>query len=141
VQAISKRLRKLSNSTFCLMQSLNNLEINNNTKLCSFDIVNMYTNIPTTELTTIIKEILKTNYQISEEYKNELLSLTNCILELNYIQFNKQFYQQTNGLAMGAPTSAIYNIQYLDLSTIYRTHHNLQNPTETQYHRLSQICR
>jgi hypothetical protein len=48
------------NNTLSLMQSLNNIEINSNTKLCSFDITNMYTNIPTTELTTIIKEILKT---------------------------------------------------------------------------------
>jgi hypothetical protein len=94
----------------------------------------MYTNMPTAELITIIKEILKTNHQISEEYKNELLSLTNCILELNYIQFNKQFYQQTDGLAMGAPTSAIFADIYLQL-------HYLQTLTETQYHRLSQIRR
>jgi hypothetical protein len=123
------------NNTLSLMQSLNNIEINSNTKLCSFDIANMYTNIPTTELTTIIKEILKTNYQISEGYKNELLSLTNCILELNYIQFNKQFYQQTNGLAMGAPTSAIFAeiyLQHIEHTIIYKI---LQNHNIIDYHR------
>jgi hypothetical protein len=71
-----------------LIQSLNNVEVNNNTKLCSFDIVNMYTNIPTTEIKNTVKEMLETNHQVPQEYKNELLNLTNCILEQNYIQFN-----------------------------------------------------
>jgi hypothetical protein len=43
------------------------------------------------------------------------------ILEQNYYEFNKQFYKQTEGLTMGAPTSAIlaeiyiHNIEHKQL--------------------------
>jgi hypothetical protein len=42
-----------------LTQSLINTKIDKNTKLCSFDIENMYTNIPNSELKNIIKKNLE----------------------------------------------------------------------------------
>jgi hypothetical protein len=44
------------------------------------------------------------------------------ILEQNYFQFNDQFFKQNEGLAMGAPMSAILAetfIQHLEHTTIY----------------------
>jgi hypothetical protein len=38
-------------------------------KLCSFDIVNMYTNIPTSELKNIITNILNNDHYMSKEEK------------------------------------------------------------------------
>jgi hypothetical protein len=45
-----------------LAQSLSNIETDENKKLCSFDIENMYTNIPTSELVNIIKNIMNCDY-------------------------------------------------------------------------------
>jgi hypothetical protein len=57
----------------------------------------------------------------SKEAKKEILNLLNVILEQNYIQHNRQWYKQDNGLAMGAPTSAILMetfMQYLEHTII-----------------------
>lgn len=74
-------------------QSLLKAEIDENTKLCSFDIANMYTNIPTSELVNIIRNILNSDYSTSKEEKDELVNLVNMILEQNYFQFNNQFFK------------------------------------------------
>jgi hypothetical protein len=41
-----------------LVNELNNISINNNIRICSFDITNMYTNIPINTLTTVIRNTL-----------------------------------------------------------------------------------
>jgi hypothetical protein len=37
----------------------------------------------------------------------EIIYILKIILEQNYFQYDKQHYKQTEGLAMGAPTSAV----------------------------------
>jgi hypothetical protein len=88
------------------MQNLETLHIDNNTKLCSFDITYMYTNISINETTHIISDILENNRTPKNE-KQELELLLNAIYEHNYMQINDQFYKHEAGLAMGAPTSPI----------------------------------
>jgi hypothetical protein len=63
-----------------------------------------------------MKGILYSGNHTSEQKKHELVVLLNTILEQNYSQFNNQFYKKEEGLAMGAPTSAVLAeafIQYL----------------------------
>jgi hypothetical protein len=67
----------------------------------------MYRNIPLSELTKIIKHILDNNSQISEKCKQGTVILLNTILNQNYLQFQKKYYRQNDGIAMGASTSAI----------------------------------
>jgi hypothetical protein len=67
----------------------------------------MYTNIPISETKHIISEVLNNDNETSTVEKEELEILLNTIFEHNYMQFNDQFYKQNEGLAMGAPTSAI----------------------------------
>jgi hypothetical protein len=53
----------------------------------------------------------------------------NTILEQNYFQHHHKYYKQTDGLAMGAPTSAI-------LAEIYiqnMEHTNIQHSDKTTY--------
>jgi hypothetical protein len=83
--------------------SLLNTEIGGNTKLCPFDIENMYTNIPTPELVNVIKNIMNCDYSTNMDEKDELVNLVNKILEQNYFHFNNQFFKQNEDLAMGAP--------------------------------------
>jgi hypothetical protein len=63
----------IQNSTN-LIENLNKLEINENIKLCSFDISNMYTNIPLTETINIIQNILNNDQQTPLNIKQELIT-------------------------------------------------------------------
>jgi hypothetical protein len=122
-------------NTYHLTQSLKNTTINENTKLCSFDIKNMYTNILTNELKYIITNISNNDHYTSKEEKEELLYILDMILKQNYLQFNNQFYKQNEGLTMGAPTSATLTeifIQHLQHTIIYKI---LKNHQIIDYHR------
>jgi hypothetical protein len=109
-----------------LIHNLEKLQIDGNTRLYSFDVENMYTNIPVNEIENIIIEILNNDNETPTTEKQELGTLLNTILEHNCMQFNDQFYNQNEGLGMGAPTSAIHMTTYpitqenkvLELNTI-----------------------
>jgi hypothetical protein len=54
--------------------------------------------------------------------KQEILNITRLITEQNYFKFNNRTCTQNNGLAMGAPTSAIFAeifLQFLENTTIF----------------------
>jgi hypothetical protein len=118
-----------------LAQSLKNIRTDNSRKLRLFDIENIYTNIPTTELKNIIKNTLIYDHHTSKEEKQELLNMLDIILEQHYFQINKQFFKQNKGLTMEAPTSAIpaetFN-QYLEDTIIYNI---LKKHQIIDYHR------
>jgi hypothetical protein len=81
----------------------------------------MYTNIPTHDLTTIISEICQNN-QIDTNIREDIIKLTKTIANQNYFQFRNENYVQTEGLTMGAPTSAILSeiyMQFLENNVIY----------------------
>jgi hypothetical protein len=104
------------------MTDLNKVKINQNTRICSFDIVNMYTNIPADIINNIITETLlkqDTHMQITRE----IILIISTILDQNYFIHNNQIFQQTEGLPMGAPTSAILSEIYLQ----YVEHSNILN--------------
>jgi hypothetical protein len=70
----------------------------------------MYTNIPKVEVINIIKTVTENNLSTLEQ--KELIDILRTILEQNYFEFNQQYYKQTQGLGMGAPTSAIFAETY-----------------------------
>ena len=89
-------------------------------KFASFDINNMYSNIPTSELTTILYEMCKKN-DVEEKTTKDIMAIAQTILNLNYFQFKNTTYVQNDGLAMGAPTSSILfevYLQHLENTTI-----------------------
>jgi hypothetical protein len=118
-----------------LIENLNKLDINEDTRLCSFNISNMYTNIPLTETINIIQSILNRDQQTPLNIKRELITLLNATLEQNYIQFNDEYYKQNDGVAMGAPISAILAevfIQHLEHNKIINI---LKKPHIIDYYR------
>jgi hypothetical protein len=99
------------------------------TKLASLDIENMYSKIPTNKLIPIIKEISIRN-QLYKKVTNEIITITQTVLQQNYLTFNNNTYSQHIGLAMGAPSSGILSeiyLQSLEHTTIYDilTQHNV----------------
>jgi hypothetical protein len=90
-----------------LINELNNININQNTRMCSFDITNMYTNIPLNAIRNIIRSTLSKE-EIPQSIIYEIDRITKLIIEQNYSQHNKLLYKQKEGIAMGAPSSSIY---------------------------------
>jgi hypothetical protein len=82
----------------------------------------MYTNIPKTDTTNIINNILRNNHETNNNTREEIMHLVHLVTEQNYFQFDKQYYKETEGLAMGDSTSAILAeayIQHIEHTQIY----------------------
>ena len=103
-------------NTIHLINDLGEIPWNNNPCIASFDISNMYTNIPTDQIPNIIN-ILCNHYNIDPQLRSEIIRLCELVLSQNYFTFRSSTYQQNTGLAMGAPTSSIFSeiyLQYLE---------------------------
>ena len=98
------------------MHDLQEIQFDKVFKFVSSDISNMYTNIPTNELTNIIQHMC--THEINVTLQNELLQQCNTILSQNYIQFGTHQYIQKQGLAMGAPISSIFLKIYLQYFSV-----------------------
>ena len=83
-------------------------------KLASFDIVNLYTNIPIQETLNILKNNLLKTKIMDQQMINELIYILDIILKQNYFAFDGNFFIQKDGLAMGSPLSAILSEIYLN---------------------------
>jgi hypothetical protein len=108
-------------NTVQLINDLKDIPFDQNLRLASFDISNMYTNIPTDELLTIIESAYKKN-DVEEGLKRDILKLLKVVIDQNYFQFMDQTYVKHDGLAMGAPTSSVlseFYLQHLENSKIY----------------------
>ena len=83
-----------------------------NLKFVSFDITNMYSNIPTNELIKIIY-LMCNQHDTKEELKHKIMKISQILIKQNYFQFQDTLYIREEGLAMGATTSSIFSEIYL----------------------------
>lgn len=118
-QVILENSRSLRNSIE-LIQRINSAQPSRNYILASFDIVNLYTNVPVNETIKILHRNLTKNSTLTPSAINELITLTKAVLKQNYFKFNNQFYSQTDGLAMGSPLSGI--LAEIFLNSVENTH-------------------
>ena len=108
-------------NTTHLINDLKEITWNENLHLASFDISNMYTNIPTDRIPTII-HLLCNHYNLDTHTQSELLHLCQLILAQNYFNFRSVTYIQTSGLAMGSPTSSLFSeifLQFLEATKLF----------------------
>lgn len=87
----------------------------------SFDITNMYSNVPTDELINIIDSMCD-QHNISGKLKLGLINPCNTTIKQNYFRYLNTFYLQEKGLAMGSPTWSIFSeiyLQYIENTAIY----------------------
>ena len=80
--------------------------IPHNSTLASFNITNLYTNIPTSENLQILANMLKQN-STPQVHIDEIIKITTIITQQNYFHFNKKYYTQPEGLPLGSPISSI----------------------------------
>jgi hypothetical protein len=103
-----------------LIKDLDEIPVDDNIRLISFDITNMYTNVPTDELAGIINSLCRGS-MIDKILSDELVAISNTILKHDYFQFSDLFYLQEKGLAMGSPASSVLSeiyLQYIESSYI-----------------------
>jgi hypothetical protein len=103
-------------NTTHLTKSLKEIPQNANSRLASLDIKNMYTSIPIREAKNILENALE-NSLVNPNKAKEILSWYDVITQQNYFIFNNTVYTQTDGLAMGAPSSSIISelfLQYIE---------------------------
>jgi hypothetical protein len=97
----------------------------------------MYKNIPKMDTINIINNILKKTV-ISKNSRKEIVHTLQVVMEQNYFQIDQQYYKQTDGLAMGAPTSAILaetDLQHMEYEQIYKIYQILIRQQITGYFR------
>jgi len=73
--------------------------------MISFDIKDLYGNIPIDETLNIIKTKLLQNNNIQITY--QMLSLLKAILSQNYFMFQQKIYQPAQRISMGSPISSL----------------------------------
>ena len=108
-------------NTSQLINDLNDIPYNQNLRLASFDITNMYTNIRTSDLIAIIDTACRNNH-IEENLTQEILKLSGVIINQNFFHVIEKTCLQSEGLAVGAPSSSIFSefyLQFLEISKIY----------------------
>ena len=83
-------------------------------KLISFDIINLYTNIPILETIDILRTVLIRTAILNIQQINELLSVLKILLLQNYFTYDGKFFIQEEGLAMASPLSGLLAEVYLN---------------------------
>jgi hypothetical protein len=97
-----------------LANDITNLKITNGYRMVTFDIKDLYVNIPIKETIQITKEMLHINNDTQTTH--QILSLLEIILEQNYFQFKQKINKPKQGVAMGSPISGL-------IAEIFLQHH------------------
>ena len=77
--------------------------------MASFDVNFLYTNISIIDTLNIIKDDVNNDDYFTRKTaipQDKFLDLVNLVLTTTWYTFNSQFYQQTDGVAMGGPASS-----------------------------------
>lgn len=119
---INEKFRQVTNfqpkntviNSIDLAEKLSSLPFNSHSyKLVSFDVSNMFPNIPTRDCIPLIKNTLEKS-RITPQEQEEYITLFKECLEQNYFTFNNQYYIQNTGLPMGSPLSPLLADIYMN---------------------------
>ncbi|CAK9810876.1 hypothetical protein ANTPLA_LOCUS6713 [Anthophora plagiata] len=98
-----KTTSHIQNSTH-FIQKIQNIRLEPNDILVSFDVQSLFTNIPIQDSINILKNRIP----------NNLIPLVHHCLTSTYFLFQNQYYQQTSGTAMGSPISPVIADLYME---------------------------
>ena len=88
---------------------IRNVPIEDDEIMISFDVTFLYTNIPIIDTLNIIKDYVHSDDKFARKTaipQDKFLDLVNLLLTTTWYTFNSQFYQPTDGVAMGGPASS-----------------------------------
>ena len=101
---------------------IRNVPIKDDEIVVSFDVTSLYKNIPITNTLNMIKDYVHSDDQfarITAIPQDKFLDLVNLVLTTTWNTFNSQFYQQTDGVAMGGPASSTTVEIYMQAHFMY----------------------
>lgn len=87
-------------NSFELVRKLENVELQDNEILVSFDVAALFPSVPIEKTLEIVENWLLKN-KISAEKISLYLNATRLCMKESFFQFNDKFYKQTNGTSMG----------------------------------------
>ena len=87
-------------NSFELVKKLENVELQDNEILVSFDVSALFPSVPIGKTLEILKNWLIES-QVSREKVSLLVRATSLCMKESYFQFGDKFYQQTDGTSMG----------------------------------------
>ena len=96
--------------TFDFVNQVSQLEPNEDSEMLSFDVESLFTNVPTLET---IEQILDLAYKDGKSIfhglkRDELKHLLIVCTQESHFQFNGEYFDQTDGVAMGSPLGPLF---------------------------------
>ena len=102
-------------NSITLAENLRKITTNENHKLITYDVKDLYVNIPIQETLKITESML--NKENSPQITKQIITLLEAILKQNYFEFQDNIYQPEKGVSMGSPisgTMAEIFLQYIE---------------------------
>ena len=94
----------VTNSTN-LAHDLSQLKIHENHKMITFDVKDLYVNIPINETLNILKvKLLENN---NTQITHQIISLLETLLSQNHFIYRNKIYQREKGVSLGSPISSL----------------------------------
>ncbi|GFG33464.1 hypothetical protein Cfor_03532 [Coptotermes formosanus] len=121
-------------NSHALAQDISKLTINEHCKLVTYDIKDLYVNIPIDETLHITDFFLRINNN-KATIRSQILGLMQTTLAQNYFKFNKEFYQAQKGIAMGSPLSGLVAELFLQYFELHIVKHSLETKSIIFYTR------
>ena len=92
------------------MDTAKTIQIMNDEELVSFDVVSLFTSIPTDVAVQVARERLMGDTRLSERTllsPDDICELLSFCLSSTQFQFRERYYEQIHGTAMGSPVSVV----------------------------------
>ena len=105
------------------------LKLQKDEELVSFDVVSLFTSIPTSLAIEVAKSRLETDPSLKDRtdlQPTDIIDLLSFCLNSTQFQFRDNYYQQIHGTAMGSPVSvdvANMVMEYLESKALSSFHH------------------
>lgn len=113
-----------------LLNDLRDMPFDKDLQFVSFDITNMYTNIPTAELIKII-EVMYRQSDLGKIIRSEIIKMCNILGKQNYFQHTDSQYILWEPLR---------RLSFRDIFTISRKYKYIWHPNKLPDSRIFQIC-
>ena len=100
---------KVKNST-AFTERIRGFQLAPEDQLVSFDVTSLFIQVPINEALRVVKEQLNKDQTLSERTSipvSQLVELVELCLRTTYFQFQDNYFEQTDGAAMGSPLSPV----------------------------------
>ena len=91
-------------------KKIDNISLNSCDLIVSFDVKNLFTNVPINEVMSRVQVLLDADESLEDRTTMSpatICQLTELCLRTTYFEFQEEFYEQVDGAAMGSPLSPV----------------------------------